>query len=157
MNKKQKNGVLLSSGMLLASMVVPYAMNVQEVEAKTNATNIINSANALKGTKYKWGGTTTKGFDCSGFVQYVFKKSGIQLPRTAAEMSKRGTSVAKGNLKAGDLVFFNTGAKKGKVTHVGIYIGNNKFIHSTTSKGVIVTDINDRYYWGAKFISAKRV
>lgn len=128
------------------------------VQVTKKVSNIITNAQSLKGIKYAWGGTTTKGFDCSGFIQYIYKKSGISLPRTAAEMSKQGTTISsKSQLKAGDLVFFATGSTKHKITHAGIYMGNNKVIHSTTSKGVSVTDINDKYYWGNKFIKGQRL
>lgn len=122
-----------------------------------NVTKILSDAQSLKDTKYIWGGTTTRGFDCSGFVQHVYKKSGINLPRTAAEMSKQGTTInSKSQLRAGDLVLFATGATKHKITHVGIYIGNNKVIHATTSNGVSISGINDTY-WGNKFIKGQRI
>ena len=86
---------------------------------------------------------------------YVYKKVGVKLPRTSAGMYATGTSVSKKNLLAGDLVFFNTSGKG--VSHAGIYIGNGKFIHSSSSKGVSIAKINDPYYWGSKYIGAKRV
>lgn len=104
---------------------------------------------------YVWGGTTTNGFDCSGFVLKVFADLGIELPRTSGIQYQVGKSVAKNELQPGDLVFFNTLGDG--VSHVGIYYGNGKFIHSQSVKGVSITDINDPHYWGARFIGAKRV
>lgn len=113
--------------------------------------------NAIKpviGVSYKMGGTTTKGFDCSGFTSYVFKKIGLTLPRASTSQYKVGTAVAKSNLKAGDLVFFNTSGRG--VSHVGIYVGGGKFAHSSTSKGVTITALNSSYF-GKRYIGAKRV
>ena len=110
------------------------------------------------GYKYVAGGSSpSTGFDCSGFTYYVFKnKAGIVLPRTSSAQSKYGTYVSKSNLKAGDLVFFDTnGANDGNVSHVGMYIGNNEFIHAANSKkGVIKSTLTG--YYDKKFINARR-
>jgi murein DD-endopeptidase len=107
------------------------------------------------GTPYKWGGTTPKGFDASGFTQYVFKKSAakISLPRTVKDQYKTGKAVQRKELKEGDLVFFNTNNKN--VSFVGIYLGKNTFIASTT-KGVRIQDLNLKY-WNDRYAGAKRV
>lgn len=106
------------------------------------------------GVKYVYGGTTTKGFDCSGFVGYSFKKAGKTLPRTAAQIYKNGSKVGKSSLKKGDLVFFNTTGKG--ASHVGIYIGSNKFVHASSSKGVKIDSMSNSY-WKKKYLGAKRV
>ena len=129
--------------------------NQTEAASAVDSNRLVSAANQVMGTKYVYGGTTTKGFDCSGFIGYVYKRVGVSLPRTSAGMYASGTSVAKKNLKSGDIVFFNTTGKG--VSHAGIYIGNGKFVHSSTSKGVTVTKLNDPYYWGSKYIGAKRV
>lgn len=116
---------------------------------------LIATASKYKGIKYVYGGTTTSGFDCSGYTQYVFKQLGISIPRTSGGQYSQGTPVAKANLQVGDLVFFNTSGSG--VSHVGIYVGSQKFIHASTSKGVVVTSINDPYYWGKRYIGARRV
>jgi cell wall-associated NlpC family hydrolase len=114
----------------------------------------ISVAKSNLGVKYKWGGNTTSGFDCSGLVTYSLDKAGVKLPRTAAEMySKAGTKVS--SYQPGDLLFYATSGGI-KVTHVAIYIGNGQMIHSATSKGVSIVSINN-LYWKPKFIGAKRI
>ncbi|MEH6945255.1 C40 family peptidase [Bacillus sp. JJ722] len=115
--------------------------------------NAANIGQKFIGVPYKWGGTTPSGFDCSGFVGYAYKKSGKALPRTAAQMYQKGTSIAKNRLQKGDTVFFST-YKKG-ASHVGIYVGNNKFVHAS-SKGVKVDSLNNSY-WKSKYLGAKRI
>lgn len=108
----------------------------------------------LIGIKYRYGGSTTKGFDCSGFVRYVFGKLGIDLPRSSRELYKVGQKVSKDELRVGDLVFFNTSGKG--VSHVGIYMGDGLFVHSSTSKGVTYTSMNDKYY-AKRYVGARRI
>jgi cell wall-associated NlpC family hydrolase len=136
-------------------LVVGPLANQADAASSVNSSQLVKAANSVIGTKYVYGGTTAKGFDCSGFIGYVYKKVGITLPRTSAGMYSNGTSVSKKNLQAGDLVFFNTSGRG--VSHAGIYIGNGKFAHSSSSKGVSVSKLNDPYYWGSKYIGAKRV
>lgn len=116
--------------------------------------SVITVANKYIGTPYKYGGITPKGFDCSGLVNYSYKQVGKKLPRTAADMYKKGKTVKKTDLKKGDLVFFST-YKKG-ASHVGIYIGDNKFIHSSSSKGVKIDKLSNSY-WKTKYYGAKRI
>ncbi|MBW8350300.1 C40 family peptidase [Bacillus sp. IITD106] len=122
---------------------------------KPSASAIVNQGKKYLGVKYVYGGASPKGFDCSGFTSYTFKQQGMAIPRSAAEQYKKGKAVSKNNLKAGDLVFFKTSSTK-KVSHVGIYIGSGKFIHSA-GKGVAITSINDPYYWKSRYVGAKRV
>jgi len=119
---------------------------------------LLEDAKYFKGGKYVWGGTTPEGFDCSGYVQYLYKKHHINLPRTAWAQSKHGTTVNKENLQKGDLLFFLTDKKRGiPVTHVGIYLGNGKFIHAASKKkGIIISPLNSGHYANT-FVSAKRV
>lgn len=110
------------------------------------------------GTKYTWGGTSPRtGMDCSGYTQYIFKKVGINIPRTALSQSKIGKYVSPSEYKKGDLLFFLTDKKRGiPVTHVGIYLDNNKFIHAaSTKKGIIISSLSGRY--GKMLVDAKRV
>ncbi|MCF6296723.1 MAG: NlpC/P60 family protein [Flavobacteriaceae bacterium] len=107
-----------------------------------------------KGIPYKYGGTDQRGFDCSGFTQKVYNNTfNIQLPRTTEAMSKIGNKISKRKLKPGDLVFFRPTRK---YRHVGIFIGNNTFIHSSSSKGVSKSKL-DNPYWEKKYRYAKRI
>jgi peptidoglycan endopeptidase LytE len=120
-----------------------YAPEIQSVQIQKIASKYL-------GTPYVWGGTTPKGFDCSGFVRYVYQQNGMELPRTSRNMYKSiGTPVTI--LQSGDLVFF---ADRKTIDHVGIYIGNNKFI-SAASKGVRIDSLSSQ--WGNKYVGAKRV
>ena len=115
---------------------------------------LINYAMNFLGTPYVWGGTTTSGFDCSGFTKYVYQQFGYTLNRTAAQQLNNGYSVS--SLEPGDLVFFNnTYSTSAAASHVGIYIGNNQFIHSA-SGGVKVTNLSDSYY-ASRYIGARRI
>ena len=106
---------------------------------------IVTHARQYLGTPYLWGGDGPKGFDCSGFVRYVFAQNGISLPRTTTEQVKVGTYLSKDRLRPGDLVFLQNTYRTG-VSHVGIYIGDGKMIHASSSKGVTVSDLSSGYY-----------
>jgi len=101
------------------------------------------------GKRYVWGASGRKNtYDCSSFTKYVYRKNGISIPRTSINQSKHGKYVKRSNLKKGDLIFFDTSKRrKGYVNHVGIYLGNNKFIHaSSAKKKVIITSLNKKFY-----------
>ena len=119
---------------------------------------LLEDAKYFKGGKYVWGGTTPEGFDCSGYVQYLYKKHNINLPRTAWQQSKQGQVVERDELQKGDLLFFLTDKKRGiPITHVGIYIGNGKFIHAASKdKGIIISPLTHGNY-AKTFVSARRV
>jgi cell wall-associated NlpC family hydrolase len=114
--------------------------------------NVIANASELMGVPYQWGGTTTNGFDCSGFIQYVYAKEGIQLPRTTAQMWNATTFVSQPAV--GDLVFFETYTDG--PSHLGIYIGNNQFVHSGSSTGVTISNLSYKY-WQDRYLGSKRV
>ncbi|HHV78897.1 MAG TPA: glycoside hydrolase [Firmicutes bacterium] len=116
---------------------------------------VADIAKTYLNTRYVWGGTTPKGFDCSGFVYYVLNASGIKLSRDIAVQYRSGESVKKENLAPGDLVFFTTYAPG--PSHVGIYIGDGQFIHASSAGGkVIITPLNKPYYT-QRWIGARRV
>lgn len=119
---------------------------------------LLKDAKYYKGGRYVWGGTTPQGFDCSGYVQYLYKKHRIDLPRTAYAQSKKGQPIDINNLQKGDLLFFLTDKKRGiPVTHVGIYIGEGKFIHAASKKdGIIISPITHGSY-RERFVEARRV
>lgn len=127
----------------------------QASAADTSGEEIVTIAKEYLGTPYKWGGDTPSGFDCSGYILYVYNQVGISLPHGSAAQYEEGTPVAKSDLKKGDLVFFANTYQPG-ISHTGIYIGNNNFI-SAANDGVVIDSINDPYYWGEKYAGAKRI
>ncbi len=117
---------------------------------------IIKTAKSYQGIPYVWGGASPSGFDCSGFIYYVMQKNGITVPRTSSQQYyNAGTWVSKSNLKRGDLVFFTT--YKAGPSHVGIYIGNNQFIHASSGSGKIIISSMSNPYFAQRYIGAKRV
>jgi len=123
---------------------------------KDPSSELVAYAKTLIGTPYKNGGTTVKGFDASAFVQHVYKKGGISLPRTTADLYKQGTVVTLKQVKPGDLLFFDTiDNKKKDINYVGIYVGENKFISVTTKKGVAVSSLDS--YWNSKVVAVKHI
>lgn len=109
-----------------------------------------------KGTRYRLGGTSRSGIDCSGFMQVTFRDLfGIQLPRTTTEQAQAGRQISKSEIRTGDLVFFKTGrGPNGK--HVGVYVKNGQFLHASTKGGVIYSDMNSPY-WSKTFWQARRL
>ncbi len=130
-----------------------------EAEAPTATNEIVRTAYAYRGTPYRFGASRPGAFDCSGFTQYVYSRKGINLPRTAAEQFHSGKAVSSGNLKPGDLIFFHT--TRPGISHVGMYVGNGKFVHAASRKsgGVRVDNFSGYYtkaYRGARrFIDHK--
>jgi cell wall-associated NlpC family hydrolase len=132
------------------------------VETKPNnwqdkAQEVLINALSLTGIQYKYGGTSpTTGFDCSGFVRYVFHNAAnLTLPPTARAIAQIGKSIKKDDLKPGDLVFFNT--LKKAFSHVGIYIGDNKFIHAPSTGSTVRVDSMQNSYWASRFEGAQRL
>lgn len=129
------------------------------VEERTRLVNeriraqAVTDARQYIGTPYRWGGQSSRGFDCSGLVMHVFGHRGLRLPHNAAAMSKCGTRVSFKALQPGDLVFFNTGGRG--ISHVGIWVGNNSFIHSSTSRGVVTDKLVG--YYAKRLVSACRL
>lgn len=145
--------------MLLASDINQLiALEVDKpVAADGRVETLLKRALTLIGTPYRWGGSSPdSGFDCSGLVGYVFRTAlGIDLPRVSRDMAQNGERVERASLNAGDLVFF--GRRGNRIDHVGIYLGEGRFVHAPRSgKDVMVSEL-DSGYWATRFRSARRV
>ena len=118
------------------------------------ASTAARNAQAMVGKPYRYGGSSPKGFDCSGLVQYSYARAGISVPRTTRSQLSAGTAVQKQSLRTGDLVFFDQEGRKS--SHVGIYIGEGRFVHAPSSgKRVRINNLNERY-WKKHFAAARR-
>ena len=129
---------------------------IQQNNSRAGNSSVVQAAYRNLGARYIWGASRPGAFDCSGFTMYVMRQFGISLPHSSSAQFRMGRSVSRGNLQAGDLVFFSSGTR-GVVGHVGVYIGNGRMIHaSTPSTGVIVSSLNESYYV-ARYLGARRV
>lgn len=133
-----------------ASSSKPVAYN-----AKTG-NSLVDKALSLQGIRYRYGGMSRSGTDCSGFTSMVFAEHGIKLPRTSGSQAGAGAKVDKGSLKPGDLVFFKTN-RSSRINHVGIYIGSGKFVHASSAKGRVRTDSLSDGYYSNRYVTARRV
>lgn len=126
----------------------------------SKADKIVTNALKYEGVRYKYGGTTKRGMDCSGVVYVAFGEENFQLPRVSREMAKEGKKISLKKVAKGDLLFFKTRKSYKNINHVGLVVSNVngqiRFIHSTTSKGVIVSLLSQKY-WAKAFVKAKRV
>ncbi len=141
-------------GALLASSVFGF-----EHQKPSNQTHpLVETAKKFLGIRYRYGGSSpSRGFDCSGFVYYLLSRHGIRAPHSSAALFKIGKPVSRSELKIGDLVFFKNTARRRGITHVGIYIGNGKFIHASSGRGhVTITSLSDPYY-SVRFVGARRL
>lgn len=139
------------SGWVLSTLLTSTTVKKASYKSASSSSSVVSAALSLKGIPYKFGGTTPSGFDCSGFVQYAYKKAGKSVSRTTLTQFAETYTVS--SPQPGDLVFFANTYRAG-ISHVGIYIGNNQFVHSGGSKAE-VKSMNDPY-WGKKFHSFKR-
>lgn len=129
---------------------------IASAKAPSNRTQaIIQQAMAYLGHPYRRGGTSARGFDCSGFTTYIYRQHGIQLPRTSASQAGVGKPVPRNQLQPGDLVFFRTRGRG--ISHVGIYIGNGKFVHSSSARGRVRVDTLNSGYYYQRYAGARRV
>ena len=121
---------------------------------------IVSHAKGFVGTRYKFGGTSRKGMDCSGLVYVSFLEQDISLPRISRDMAKRGRRIDLRQVSEGDLLFFQTNKNRRVINHVGLVVesrrGVVRFIHSTTSKGVIISSL-DEHYWNDAFVEVRRI
>jgi lipoprotein Spr len=153
-SKKMNAGPVSSEVEKAHALQFKYALLLDtEVEEVTNL-QLFNAIDEWFGTRYQLGGSTKKGIDCSALVQTLFAVLyGINMPRTTKEQYKITRQISRVELKEGDLVFFNT---RGGVSHVGIYLQNNKFVHAATSGGVMISDLYETY-WVKRFIGVGRI
>lgn len=160
-NVLSQSMTLSDRALLLATdfnrLLVPGDADYVPAEGQGRVKTVLQRALALLGTPYRWGGTSPdNGFDCSGLVGYVFRNAlGIELPRVSREMARTGDLVGdRDQLAEGDLVFFG---RRGRVDHVGIYLGEGRFVHApSTGKDVMVSSL-ETGYWSGKFLQARRV
>jgi cell wall-associated NlpC family hydrolase len=150
---------VLSLLLLLTSCGSSKRTAVKEIST-TKTERIIKQAQAFSGTRYKFGGTTRKGMDCSGLIYVAFQKENIVLPRVSRDMAQRGKPVKNKDIDKGDLLFFRTSKSGKRINHVGLVTkvdGDDiYFIHATTSKGVLTSNLNERY-WNRAYVMARRV
>ena len=116
---------------------------------------VVNTALEFRGVPYRNGGSDPSGFDCSGFIQYVFAKFGTVLPREVRDQYREGRSVDLDEVKAGDLLFFETVGRG--ASHVGMVVGAGEFVHAPSSRGVVRVERYDADYWATRFVGARRV
>jgi cell wall-associated NlpC family hydrolase len=147
----------------------PYIEIPQQVEYISYKTNDFNrektlnkiewNAKSFLGTPYVWGATGPSKFDCSGFTQWVYRDVGINIPRVSRDQARVGKYIAYSNLQRGDMVFFDTKKhRSGKVTHVGIYLGQGNFIHaSSAGKKVVIYNFNKKNFYKKRFLWGRRV
>ncbi|AJY74985.1 C40 family peptidase [Paenibacillus beijingensis] len=136
---------------LLIGFALLLTFQVGSVFADSKMDGVISD---VIGTPYKMAGTSTRGFDCSGFTSYVFNQFKVSLPHSSIAQARMGKKVAKDDLIAGDLVFFNTSGRG--ISHVGIYVGDGKMAHASSSKGVTISSISDSYYT-KRYVTARRI
>ncbi|WP_416730999.1 C40 family peptidase [Fictibacillus sp. JL2B1089] len=121
------------------------------IDSSESNSSIVEVAKKYEGTPYKWGGESPDGFDCSGYLQYIFNEAGnVELPRTVDDIYAEGTKVD--SPAVGDIVFFNL--EGDGPSHAGVYIGNDQFVHASSSKGVTTAELNSSY-WSERYIGAK--
>jgi lipoprotein Spr len=138
----------------LSALQVRYALLLNTPAEEVKNTKMFEFIDDWYGTPYRLGGTTKKGVDCSAFSQFLFASVyGFSIPRTAREQYNLTNRISRTELKEGDLIFFNT---RGAISHVGVYLQNNKFVHASTSGGVMISDIFDEY-WAKKFVGLGRL
>ena len=126
-----------------------------EPEAPKAGSDVVRTAYAYRGTRYRYGGSARGGFDCSGFTRYVYAQRGVELPHSSRAQYSTGKVVSKSSMKPGDLVFFST-TRRG-ISHVGIYVGDGKFVHASSARGRVRVDSLNSGYYSERFRGARRV
>ncbi|WON75578.1 bifunctional murein DD-endopeptidase/murein LD-carboxypeptidase [Serratia sp. UGAL515B_01] len=140
-----------NNGLLLQASQDEFEAMVNSVDVKSK---IMSQYASWKGVRYRLGGDTKRGIDCSGFVQRTFREQfGMDLPRSSYEQEDMGKKIPRAKLRPGDLVSFRAGSTG---RHVGIYLGNNKFVHASTSNGVTISNMTDNY-WNKRYHEGRRL
>lgn len=131
-----------------------------EVKRATTIQNVIDYSKTYLGTPYKYGGSSSAGMDCSGLIQLSFMQYGIEIPRVSRDMSKIGKSIRLKHVKVGDLVFFRTSKNSRRINHVGLVVKSTyntiKFIHSSSSRGVMISSLTNPY-WQRNYVKSRRI
>jgi len=152
--------LLISCGSSRKPTETSIIKNSKETVSSKKINKIVTHAKTFQGTKYKFGGTDRSGMDCSGLVYVSFKSEQIILPRVSKEMAAKGFKIKLNESKKGDLIFFKTNPNKNVITHVGLVVenkkGNVRFIHSSSSKGVIISSLQESY-WNKAFTQVRRI
>ncbi|CAK9885409.1 MAG: Murein DD-endopeptidase MepS/Murein LD-carboxypeptidase [Candidatus Erwinia impunctatus] len=147
----ETHAVKLEGGFLLQASQDEFEKLVNSVDVKSR---LMDQYFDWKGVRYRLGGNSKRGIDCSAFVQKTFREQfGLDLPRSTHAMSGSGKRIQRAKLRAGDLVLFRAGSTG---RHVGIYLGNDNFVHASTSSGVMISNLNDSY-WKNRFRDARRI
>ncbi|AUC86320.1 NlpC/P60 family protein [Polaribacter sp. ALD11] len=152
--------LILLTSLGLASCSSTKTVRKTTKQPSTKIDKIVSNALKYKGVKYRFGGTTKRGMDCSGIVYVSYLQENVQLPRISRDMAKRGGEIPLKKAKKGDLLFFKTSKSRRRINHVGLIVSVAKnqirFIHSTTSRGVIVSSLSQKY-WKDAFVKVKRI
>ncbi|MEK3735387.1 MULTISPECIES: C40 family peptidase [Paenibacillus] len=152
--------ISLSAAMGFGALLTVAPATPVEAASTSKGSQVVNFGKKYMGTPYKFGASTstTKVFDCSSFMKHIFKKYGVDLPRTSAAQSKVGKAVSRSNLRTGDLVFFSSGSRSNgsNVTHVAVYMGNGKILHTYGKPGVTISNLNSGT-WNKTYVKARRV
>ncbi|MFC4598470.1 C40 family peptidase [Cohnella hongkongensis] len=157
MNNKLAIKLCLACGLAAAGLFGAMLGSPSQASAATpEALSLVAYGKDYIGTPYRYGAAAgkTTAFDCSSYVQYVFEQAGVSLPRTSAAQATAGEKVDKAYLSVGDLVFFKTGGSG--ISHVGIYAGDGKMLHASSSQGVTLSSMNTNY-WTKAYVTARRV
>jgi putative cell wall-binding protein len=135
------------------------AVSAAEGQESNQVDELMDISRDFLGIEYEWGGTTPEGFDCSGYLQYIYREVGVYLPRVARNQAKAGIPVSRDDLQPGDILYFErTGHRDNvKITHSGMYISNDEFIHAARSEGVTITNLPESDYWNSRYLGATRV
>lgn len=153
MKKMKKPAIVL--GLASSLLFGSYLPNAITHTAHAESVSVVDIGKKYIGVPYKYGGTSpSTGFDCSGFIGYIFNKAGISLPRTVSSMYSSGIVTKVSAKQPGDLVFFATTSSS--ASHVGVYVGNGQFMHASTSQGVTISSLSNSY-WNPKYLGTKRV